>query len=126
VRLDTDTAIKAGLIGAAAGLVFGILVSVVPFLVCLFGWIGPLIGLATGALYVHLTVIKESVTEGAVGGAVTGAIASAVSGLVTNLFSVILRDGTVGTLVVGVLLGALGGAILGGLGGLIYAAIKKE
>jgi hypothetical protein len=126
VRLDTDTALKAGLIGAAAGLVFGILVGVVPFLFCLFGWIGPLIGLATGALYVHLTVIKESVTEGAVGGAVTGAIASAVSNLASNLLKVILGNGSVSGLIVGVLLGALGGAILGGLGGLIYAAIKKD
>ena len=112
MKLDTDTAIKAGLIGAAAGLVFGILVGVVPFLVCIFGWIGPLIGLATGALYVHLTVIKESGAEGAVGGAVTGAIASAVSGLVSNLLGVILGNATVGGLVVGVLLAALGGAVL--------------
>ena len=126
MRLDTNTALKAGLIGAGAGLVFGIIVGIVPFLACLLWWIGPIIGLATGAVYVHLTVIKESALEGAVGGALTGAIASGISGLASNLFSVILEGASIGSLFAGVLVAILGGAILGAIGGLIYAAIKKK
>lgn len=125
MKINTSVALKAGLIGAAAAIVFGILISIIPFLACLTFWMGPLIALATGALYVYLTPKKEGAAEGAVGGAITGAVAGVINALVVNLFNIIVHSAAFGSLLSGILIGAVVSAVLGAIGGLIYAAIKK-
>jgi hypothetical protein len=138
MKIDTSVALKAGLIGAGIGLVISILVNIIPFLACVICWIGPVIGLATGALYVHFRGGAE-IGEGALGGALSGAIGGLGSGIVNAIWSLI--GGAAGAVssdvpglavasgaggFVGALVSAIvGGAILGAIGGLIYAAVKK-
>jgi hypothetical protein len=125
MKIDTSVALKAGLIGAGAGVVAGLAVGAIPFLFCLAWWIPLLIGLLTGALYVYLTPGKEDIAGGAIGGAVTGAIAGLASALATNLLTLLLHDGTIFGLFLGLGGGIVTGAVLGAIGGAIYAAIKK-
>jgi hypothetical protein len=126
MKINTSVALKAGLIGAAAGLVLGIAFGLIPFLGgCLVQWGGSIIGLVTGALYVYLTPTKENVLEGALGGAVTGVVAGAVNALASNVLAFILQNGTILGLFLGVVSGAISGAVLGAIGGLVYSAIKK-
>lgn len=104
MKVDTSIALKAGVIGAVAGIVFAVLTNVTPFLACVVCWVGPVIGLVTGALYVHFAG-KVEPGEGALGGALSGGIGGAGSGIVSGIFS---------------LLGAGAGAassLLGGEGG---------
>jgi len=144
-RINTSIALKAGVIGTVAGIVFAVLTNVIPFLICVACWVGPVIGLVTGALYVHFSG-KVEFGEGAVGGALSGAIGGAGSGLVNSIFSLLgagagaassllggeggaaaaaAGGGVVGflTALVG---GIVGGAVLGAVGGLVYAAIKSK
>jgi hypothetical protein len=140
MKINTSVAVKAGVIGAVAGLVFAILLNVIPFLACLVCWAGPIIGLVTGALYVYFLGGAE-IAEGAVGGAASGAIGGLGSGLVNGIWSLIggaagavgggegagiaAAGGVVGffTALIG---GIVGGAILGAIGGLLYSLIKKK
>jgi hypothetical protein len=116
---------RAGLIGGAAGLVFGILVGLIPALKCIIWWIGPLIALVTGALYVHFSAGKVELAEGALGGALVGAIPSGISGFVSNLLLAIFYDGSFVSVITGLIGGIIGGAIAGAIGGLVYSLIKK-
>jgi hypothetical protein len=126
MKINTSVALKAGLIGAAAGVVFGIIAAIVPGVDCLLGWWVPAaIGLVTGGLYVYLTPGKEDIAGGAVGGAVTGAVAGLAKEFASNLLDLLLGDGTILGLLGGIVLGAIVGAILGAIGGAVYAAIKK-
>ena len=52
MKLNTSVAMRAGLIGAVAGLVVGVL-GRIPFLGCLIAPLGWVVAVATGALYVH-------------------------------------------------------------------------
>lgn len=144
MKINTSVALKAGVIGAVAGLVFAVLVNVIPFLACVACWVGPIIGLVTGALYVHF-VGKVELAEGAIGGALSGAIGGAGSGIVSGIFSLLgtgaaaassLLGGeggaaaaTAGGGVIGFLTalvsGIVGGAVLGAIGGAVYSLIKK-
>jgi len=144
MKINTSVALKAGLIGAVAGLVFAFLTNIIPFLVCAACWVGPVIGLVTGALYVHFAG-KVELGEGAIGGALSGAIGGAGSGIVSGIFSLLgtgaaaassLLGGeggaaaaTAGGGVVGFLTalvgGIIGGAVLGAIGGAVYSLIKK-
>lgn len=125
MKINTSIASKAGLIGAVAGAVFGILVSLIPFLGCLFSWVGPLIAVVAGALYVHFSAGKVEIAEGALGGALAGAIAGAVGALVSNLIAVIFQDAAFISLILGLIGGIVGGAIGGAIGGAVYSLIKK-
>jgi hypothetical protein len=125
MKINSDVALRAGLIGAAAAIVFSILIQVIPFLVCFAFWMGPLISLATGALYVYLTPGKEDIAGGATGGAVTGAVAGGVAALASGLYNMLVNSAGAGGLVTSILIGAVVGAVLGAIGGAIYAAIKK-
>jgi len=125
MKINSNVALRAGLIGAAAAIVFTIVIRVMPLLGCLIVWMGPLISLAAGALYVYLTPAKEDIAGGATGGAVTGAIAGGVSALVSSLYDILVNSAGMGGLVVSVVIGAVIGAVLGAIGGAIYAAIKK-
>lgn len=125
MKLNTSIAVKAGLIGAVVAAIFGILVSIIPFLGCLFGWVGPLIAVVAGALYVHFSAGKVEIAEGALGGALAGAIAGVAGALVSNLIAVIFKDAGIATLFIGLIGGIVGGAIGGAIGGLVYSLIKK-
>jgi len=116
MKINTSEALKAGLIGAVAGLVAAFITSI-PVLGCLVTWLGPAVGLATGALYVHLAG-RASVAEGAAGGAVTGAVA----GIAYAILSGILSEFHVSNVV----FGTISAAVLGAIGGLIYALIKNR
>lgn len=139
MKINTSVALRAGLIGAAAGVVFALLTNIIPFLVCVACWVGPIIGLATGALYVHFLGGAE-VADGAVGGALAGAIGGLGGGVVNAIWSLIggaatavsgAEDlGITAAVGVGGFFGALiggivGGAVLGAIGGLVYSLIKK-
>jgi len=149
MKVNRDVVIRAGLIGAAAAFVLALLMRI-PFLNCLVCWIGPVLSLAIGALYVHLASQEGAVVEigeGAVGGALTGAIASGVNALIAGIMNLIfgtvgaatefLGEGealpalttagaTIGGVLIGIITSVIAGAILGALGGVIYAAIKKQ
>jgi hypothetical protein len=144
MKINTSVALKAGLIGAVAGVVFALLTNLIPFLACVACWVGPVIGLATGALYVHFLGGAE-IGEGAVGGALSGAIGGAGSGLTSGILSLLgvaasaatsllggeagaaagTTGGGIAGFFIGLLSGIVGGAVLGAIGGLAYAAIKK-
>jgi hypothetical protein len=120
-----------------------------PFLNCLICWLGPILALATGALYVHFAASEGAqidVGEGALGGALTGAIANAANSLVSGILNVIFgtvqtasgllggeggsavlaAGATAGGVLVGIIMAAVIGAITGAIGGVIYAAIKSK
>jgi hypothetical protein len=122
MKINTPVMLRAGLIGAAVAIVFGILVSVIPTLVYLTFWMGAVINLATGALYVHLTPRKGGLAEGAVGGAIAGVVAGVIYAPVVNLFNIIVYSAAFGSLISGVLREVVAGAVLGAVGGLVYAA----
>jgi hypothetical protein len=140
MKIDTSVALKAGLIGAGVGLVLALLVNVIPFLACVVCWVGPVVGLGTGALYVYFLGGAE-IGEGALGGALSGAIGGLGGGVVNAIWSLIGgaagavgggegagiaavagAGGFVGALVGGI----IGGAVLGAIGGLVYSLIKKQ
>lgn len=143
MKIDTQVALKAGVIGAVAGIVFAVLANAIPFLICIVCWVGPVIGLVTGALYVHFTN-RTDLGEGAAGGALSGAIGGAGSGIVNAIFSLIGGASGAGFSLLGgegeaaaaaagggivgaisaIFGGIVGGAVLGAIGGLVYAAIK--
>jgi len=149
MKVDTSIALKAGLIGAAAGFVVAVLARI-HFLGCIIGPLGWLIAVATGVLYVHFALgggRSVEVGEGALGGALSGAIAGVVESLVSGVLTLIfgpvraavrlLGRGEPGAaalsagitfigVIGGIVLGTLVGAALGALGGVIYAAIKKS
>jgi hypothetical protein len=148
MKIDTSVATRAGLIGAVAGLVVGLL-SRIPFLGCLIAPLGWIVALGTGALYVHFRTEgggSVELPEGALGGGVAGAVAGGVQALVAGLLTLIfgavetasglfgggslggtaLSAGfTVVSVIAGVVGGVIVGAILGAVGGAVYAAIKK-
>ncbi len=124
MKINMPVALKAGLIGAAAGLVAAFITRI-PFLGCLVSWLGTVVALAVGALYVHLCATKVELAEGAVGGAVAGAIAGAVNALVRGILDIIFTSvGFFGGLVLPLILGIIFGAIAGAIGGLIWALVK--
>lgn len=149
MRIDFSVAVKAGLIGAAVGLVVALL-GRIPFLGCLIGPLGWAVIVGTGALYVHLAATAGravEIGEGALGGAVAGAIAGTAGSLVTGILNLIfgpvrtafrlLGRGQPGAAVLsasvtavsvigGIFLGFVVGAALGALGGVIYAAVRKS
>ena len=95
MNVNSSVALKAGLIGAAAGLVVAIL-GRVPVLGCIIGPLGWLVAVATGVLYVYLAAglgERVTVSDGALGGGLSGAIAGAaqalVSGVLTLLFGAV-------------------------------------
>jgi hypothetical protein len=147
MKINTSVALKAGLIGAAAGL----LAALIGRIPC-WGGIGRILGfvvaLGTGALYVYMTPTKEDLVGGALGGGVAGAIAGFTNGLIAGVLDLIFgtvgaastllggQEGagvaaavqagaTVGNVLLGIIGGVIGGAVLGAIGGLIYSAIKK-
>lgn len=148
MKIDSSTALKAGLIGAAVGFIIALL-GRISFLGCIVGPLGWAVAVGTGVLYVHYAAAggrKVEVGEGALGGALAGGIAgvvqSFVSGVLTLIFGPVraaihfLGRGEPGAAVLsagvtfigvigGIVLGAIVGAALGALGGVIYAAIKK-
>ncbi len=149
MNLNTNEAIKAGLLGAIAGFVIGVL-SRIPFLGCLIAPLGGLAALIAGALYVYFASSGGAavpIVEGGVGGAVAGGITGLVRALVSGVLQVLfgaargvgfaLSRGRLGgaaleagagvfAVVVSVIGGLIAGAILGAIGGLIFAAIKRQ
>jgi hypothetical protein len=125
MKINTSVALKAGLIGAVAGLVFALLIQFVPFFVCIGWWIGPLLALVAGVLYVYLSSGKVDIGEGAIGGAIAGAITGAAQALISALLAMLFSDAGFGGLVLGLLTGAFGGAVGGAIGGAVYSLIKK-
>ena len=67
MNFNQSVAIKAGLIGAAAGLVVALL-GRIPFIGCIIAPLGWLVAVATGALYVYFAG-RVPVAEGAGSGA---------------------------------------------------------
>jgi hypothetical protein len=143
MKFDTNTAIKAGLIGAAAAFIAA-LITRIPFVACLAWWLPALIALVTGALYVHFAgPAGVEIGEGAVGGAIAGAIAGLINAVISGLLNLIfgaVRAGArlmsgqegalaagaigIGGVILGIIVGTIVGAVLGALGGLLWAAIK--
>jgi hypothetical protein len=146
MKVNRSLAFRAGLIGAAAGLVLAVLTRI-PFLACLFCWIGPVLSLAIGALYVHLAIGEGAavdIAEGALGGTIAGAIASAVNSLVSGVLTLVFGTvgsvsnllggegesaitgivGTIGGAIVSTIVGIIVGTAAGAVGGAVYAAIK--
>ena len=124
MKVDTSVALKAGVIGAVAGLVAALIVRI-PVLGCLVSWLGFIVALATGALYVYFASGKVEIAEGAAGGALAGAIAGAVNSLISGILGLIFDEQGFFSLIISIVIGAVGGAVLGAVGGLVYAAIKK-
>jgi hypothetical protein len=123
MKINMPIAVRAGLIGAAASVVAALLTRI-PFLGCLLGWLGTVVALAIGALYVYLRREKVDLVEGAAGGAVAGAIAGAVYAFLRGLLDMIFsHGGFFGALLLPLILGIIFGAIAGAIGGLIWAAI---
>ena len=145
MKFNQPIAIRAGLIGAAAGFVVAIL-GRIPFIGCIIAPLGWVVAVGTGVLYVYYAG-KVEISEGAVGGGIAGGIAGLVnafiSGLLTLLFgavqatSSLLGGGEVGeaalgagisfvAVIIGIIVGAIAGAVLGAVGGGVYAAIKAQ
>lgn len=123
MKLNSSAVLKAGLIGAVIGFVAALIVQL-PVLGCLMGWLGPIVALAVGALYVHFCGTRVEVAEGAAGGAVAGVIAAAVNAFVRGILDLIFRSASFfGGLVLPLILGAIFGAVAGALGGLIWALV---
>jgi hypothetical protein len=140
MKINTSVALKAGLIGAAVGLVLAILTNLIPFLACVVCWVGPIVGLGTGALYVYFLGGAE-IGEGALGGALAGAIGGLGGGVVNAIWSLIggaagaagggegagiVAAAGVGGFFTSLIGGIVGGAVLGAIGGLLYSLIKKK
>ncbi|HHS97250.1 MAG TPA: hypothetical protein ENK08_05040 [Chloroflexi bacterium] len=149
MKVNTSMALKAGLIGAAAGLVVALL-GRIPFIGCIIGPLGWAVAVAAGTLYVHYAAEggrKVEIGEGALGGALAGGIAglaqSLVSGILILLFGPVraaaslLGRGQVGAAAIsagvtlvsvigGIVGGTIIGAALGALGGVIYTAVNKK
>ena len=148
MKVNTSLALRAGLIGAAAGLVLAVLTRI-PFLGCLFCWIGPVLSLAIGALYVHFAIGEGAtvdIAEGALGGTIAGAIAGGVNSLVSGVLTLVFGTvgtvsnllggegesaiagivGTVGGAIMGMIVGIIVGIAAGAVGGAVYAAIKRR
>jgi len=149
MNFNSSIAIRAGLIGAAAGFVVAIL-GRIPFLGCLIAPLGWLVAVGAGVLYVHFATTGGAavqIAEGAVGGAVSGGVAGLVqaliSGVLTILFGAVraasnaLGQGEIGSAAIGagasllavvfaIIGGTVFGAILGAVGGLVYAALKSQ
>ena len=149
MNFNSSIAIRAGLIGAAAGFVVAIL-GRIPFLGCVIAPLGWLVAVGAGALYVHFAIgggATVQIAEGAVGGAVSGGIAglvqSLIGGILTILFGAVraassaLGQGEIGNAAIGagasivaviiaIIGGTVFGAILGAVGGLVYAALKSQ
>jgi hypothetical protein len=147
MNFDSSTAIRAGLIGAAAGFVVAVL-GRVPFLGCIIAPLGWLVAVGTGVLYVYFaTESGRSVelAEGAVGGGVAGLIGGGANAFVSGILNLIfgatqsaasLLGGEIGqaaaqagiglvSVIVGIIVGIIVGAILGAIGGGVFAAIKQ-
>jgi len=148
VNIRSSEAIRAGLIGAAAGFVIGVL-SRIPFLGCIIAPLSWVAAVGAGVLYVYYVTgagAQMEIVEGAVGGGLAGAIAGVarplVQGVLNLIFGTVSAAGSflggeggsglvtvgasVGSLILGVVAGAVSGAILGAVGGLLYALIKKQ
>ena len=149
MNFNSSIAIKAGLIGAAAGFVLAIL-GRIPILGCVVAPLGWLVAVGAGALYVHFATsggAAVQIAEGAVGGAVSGGIAGLVQALIGGVLSILfgsvraatsaLGQGGIGGAAIGagvgfvavvfaIIGGAVFGAILGAVGGLVYAALKNQ
>ena len=147
MKLDMSATVKAGLIGAAAGVILALL-GRIPLLGCLTCWAGPVLGLVVGVLYVVFSAGSDDVLEGAVGGAISGGISGGVNSLVSGILSLIwgtvsagssliggegdvggaalAAGGTLVGVLVGIIVGLVGGAILGAIGGAVYALIKGQ
>jgi hypothetical protein len=103
MNFNSSIAMKAGLIGAAVGLVIAIL-GRIPFLGCFIAPLGWIAAVGAGVLYVHLAgggqlpVVSSGGTMGATGsvpvaigeGAVGGAVAGGITGLVQALVGGVL------------------------------------
>jgi len=148
VKFNSSVALRAGLIGAAAGLVVALL-GRIPFVACIVGPLGWLVAVGTGVLYVYFIINQGGsvdVAGGAVGGAVSGAIAGAaqslVSGILTLVFGTVraastflqgepgagalAAGATVIGVIAGIVLGTIISAALGALGGVVFAAIQGQ
>jgi hypothetical protein len=149
MNFNSSIAIKAGLIGAAAGFVLAIL-GRIPFLGCVVAPLGWLVAVGAGVLYVHFATsggAAVQIAEGAVGGAVSGGIAGLVQALIGGVLSILfgsvraatsaLGQGEIGgaaigagvgfvAVVIAIIGGTIFGAVLGAVGGLVYAALKNQ
>ena len=128
MKINWSIALKAGLIGAAVGLVIGLL-SRIPFLVCIVGPLGWVASAGAGVLYAYFTMqggAKLEITDGAIGGAAAGAIAGVAAPLVSGLLNLIFSHGSFIGMLGSVLVGAIFGAALGAIGGLVYVVIKQK
>ena len=149
MNFNSSIAVKAGLIGAAAGFVVAIL-GRIPFLGCIIAPLGWLVAVGAGVLYVHFATRGGAVVqiaEGAVGGAVSGGIAGLVQALISGVLAILfgavraasnaLGQGEIGGAAIGagvgfvavifaIIAGTVFGAILGAVGGLVYAALKSQ
>jgi len=147
MKFDSSVAIKAGLIGAAAGLLVA-LIGRIPFIGCIVAPLAWLVAVASGVLYVYFAIsggAKVELVEGALGGGIAGGIAGLVNGLVSGVLT--LAFGAVGTaasligggelgsaalstganvagVIVSMVGGAVAGVVLGAIGGLVFALIK--
>jgi hypothetical protein len=149
MNFNSSIAIRAGLIGAAAGFVVAIL-GRIPFLGCIIAPLGWLVAVGAGVLYVHFATSSGAavqIAEGAVGGAVSGGIAGLVQALISGILAMLfgavraasnaLGQGEIGGAAIGagvglvavifaIIGGTVFGAILGAVGGLVYAALKNQ
>ena len=145
MKFNQPIAIKAGLIGAAAGFVVALL-GRIPFIGCIIAPLGWVVAVATGALYVYYAG-KVEISEGAVGGGIAGGIAGLVNALISGVLSLLFGavqatsslfgGGEVGeaalgagisfvAVIIAIIVGAIAGAVLGAIGGGVYAAIKGQ
>lgn len=137
MKINTESAIKAGGIGAAIAAVIGLLSGVVGYFIsgnfsvgATFCCGGVIIPLLSGVLYGYLTPGKETLGQGALGGALSGFAAGIMYGIFQGIstavvflvqgseFSTAIR-GSIDTIVgyccaaifVGSVMGAIGGAV---------------
>jgi hypothetical protein len=128
MKINWSIALKAGLIGAAAGLVIGLL-SRIPFLGCLIAPLGWVASTGAGVLYAYFSMqggAKLEITDGAIGGAASGAIAGIVAPLVSGLLDLIFSHGSFFSMLGSAVVGIIVGAVLGAVGGLVFVLIKGK
>lgn len=126
-QIDTQAALKAGVIMAVVNLVIGVAIALIPPLACLVCWFAPFMGLLTGVLYDIFAKQNGRVLDlqgGAIGGAVAGLVVGVASVIATIIQGAIWGD--MSGVMTGFVSGLLGAALMGAIGGAVYVAITNR
>jgi hypothetical protein len=144
--MSSSAVLKAGAIGAAAGLAFAI-VGRISFVACIVGPLGWIIAVGTGVLYVYFAARDGEpvgLAEGALGGGIAGAVSGGAQALLTGALTLafgavqaasdilggeigsaaIRAGGTAVGLILAVLLGTIVAGALGAVGGAVFALLR--